>query len=102
MKAWLYLGLIVLLLSCDDDFESLIIQDDASVSSLNGTWRVVAYEDYRQDAIITKTEENSWGRNVVITFDDTTAPFSISGQNTTNSVFGSFSYTGRRSIQVPA
>ena len=103
MKVWLlYLGLIALLLGCDDDFESLAIQDDASVLSLNGTWRLVAYEDYRQNEIITKTEENSWGRDVVITFDDTTDPFGINGQNTTNSVFCSFDYTERRSIRVPA
>lgn len=102
MKVWLYLGFIVLLLGCDEDFENLAVQDDMSVTSLNGTWRLVAYEDYRRGGIITQTEENSWGRDVAITFDDTTDPFSISGQNTTNSVFGSFSYTGRRSIKVPA
>jgi hypothetical protein len=94
--------MVALLLSCDEDLESLVIPDDASVTSLNGTWRVMAYQDYRQGGMITQTEENSWGRDVVITFDDTTDPFSISGQNTTNSVFGSFSYSSRRSILVPA
>lgn len=44
MRAWLYVVLTVLTLSCDEDFESLTIQDDASVTSLNGTWWVVAKE----------------------------------------------------------
>ncbi|MGB3586022.1 MAG: hypothetical protein WBA23_05760 [Tunicatimonas sp.] len=102
MKQLVALSLLVLLFSCDeDDFKSLEVRDDSSVKSLNGTWRVIAYEDYEQGELIAKTEENSRGMDVIVTFDDTTDPPSIEGSNTTNSIWGTFEYTGPRSFSVP-
>ena len=63
--------------------------------------KVIAYEDYEQGELIAKTEENSRGMDVIVTFDDTTDPPSIEGSNTTNSIWGTFEYTGPRSFSVP-
>ncbi|MEM6841629.1 MAG: hypothetical protein AAF632_05350 [Bacteroidota bacterium] len=98
---WLVAFFLIALLGCnEDDISDLEIRDDPSITSLNGTWKVIAYEDYEQGELITKTEENSWNMDVIITFDDTINPPSITGKNTTNSIFGSFEYTGHRSFQT--
>ncbi|WKN40952.1 hypothetical protein [Tunicatimonas pelagia] len=94
-------GLLVLLFGCqDDDLDSINVSDDPSITSLNGTWKVIAYEDLEQGKLITKTEENSWGMDVIVTFDDTTDPPNVSGRNTTNSIGGTFECTGQRLIQT--
>ncbi|MEM8968679.1 MAG: hypothetical protein AAGE93_19845 [Bacteroidota bacterium] len=99
---WLMLFCLTLLFfGCEEDgFRGLEVRDDSSVTLLNGTWKVIAYEDFEQSKLITKTEENSWGKDVIIAFDDTTDTRSISGQNTTNSVGCTFEYTEQRSIQT--
>ena len=92
----LIIGLFVLgQWSCsDDDF------DDASITTLNGTWKVASFEDATTGKVEHKTQENSWGYDIVVSFDDTTDPKIFSGTVTTNSVTGEFDYVGTRQFKL--
>jgi hypothetical protein len=72
-------------------------QDNPAITSINGTWKVIAYEDRVNNTRILKDSANSWGGlDVVLTFEGNR----ISGKNTTNQVSGRFSYKGTREISV--
>jgi hypothetical protein len=72
-------------------------KDNPAITSINGTWKVIAYEDLASNTAILKDSANSWGGlDVVLTFEGNR----ISGQNTTNQVSGRFSYKGTRGISV--
>ena len=76
------------------------IQDDLSISTINGTWKVIAYKELDIKKVITKDSSNSWGFDVIITFDDTVNPPKITGRTTTNSIFGEFEYINDRSVRI--
>ena len=84
----------------EDDLIDLKIQDDLSISTINGTWKVIAYKELDIKKVITKDSSNSWGFDVIITFDDTVNPLKITGRNTTNSIFGEFEYINDRSVRI--
>ena len=94
--------LIVTLISCADHgierLDSLVQRQQ--IQSLNGTWKVISFEDLSTQEILLQTQENSWGYDIVITFDDTKDPGKIFGKNTTNSVSGEFEYTSETTFKL--
>lgn len=87
--------------SCNGDDSGIrSFKDDSSIASLNGTWRVISFEDFTTHTAEYKTQENSWGRDIIVTFDDTINPKLFSGQVTTNAVQGEFDYIGKRQFQL--
>lgn len=95
-------GLTLLgILSCsEEEFDRNDFWDNSSITTLNGTWKVVSYEDFNTQKVEFRTEENSWGLDVIVTFNDTVDPHEFSGQITTNSVFGEFDYVGKRQFKL--
>lgn len=96
-----FTGILLLwLMSCEDDhFRVAKVLDDPQIITVNGTWKVLSYEDYAAEEIILPDSSNSWGYDIIVTFSDTQNPPSLTGRNTTNSIFGTFSYKGHRSIE---
>ena len=95
---------LLVLFSCEDEsINPASFNDDFSIDSLSGTWKVVSYEDYSSNTIITKTDENSWnGADVIINLNDKTNPPEIWGVNTTNQISGTYQYDPvSRSIEIP-
>ena len=89
------------LLSCsDEDSQVDAVRNDGSISSLNGTWKVISFEDHSSNTVELKSEENSRGLDIVVTFDDNKDPNGLSGMNTTNAFEGSFEYTGPRVFKI--
>lgn len=87
-------GLVLLVCSCNG-------QGDISDISLNGNWKVVAYENHETGLVLTKTDANSnGGLDVEISFNDEKTPHEISGVNPPNSFFSTFIYTDSLSIQT--
>jgi len=84
----------------DDGTDMGTFDDDPSITSLNGTWKVISFEDYIARTVEHKNEENSRGGDIVITFNDAHEPHSISGQNITNAVVGEFEYRPARGLKV--
>ena len=96
---------LVVVIACDDEsVNPASFKDDFAIASLSGTWKVVSYEDYSSNTIITKTDENSWnGADVIINLNDKTNPPQIWGVNTTNQISGTYQYDPIiRSIKIPA
>jgi hypothetical protein len=88
-------------LSCSDDgLDPNDFVDDASIQTLNGTWKVESFEDYETGQVEYQTQANSSGYDIVITFDDTKDPKVFGGQVTTNGVAGEFEYIGERGLDV--
>ena len=95
---------LVVVIACDDEsINPASFQDDLAIDNLSGTWKVVSYEDYSSNTIITKTDENSWnGADVIINLNDKTNPPQIWGVNTTNQISGTYQYDHvSRSIEIP-
>jgi hypothetical protein len=74
--------------------------DNKTIQTVNGTWKLISFEDLMTDKVEFKSETNSWGRDIIITFDDTINPHNVSGINTTNSIKGEFEYISYRHINV--
>jgi hypothetical protein len=88
-------------LSCSsDDVNINSFKDDPSITTLNGTWEVVSFENYSDNNQEFKSEENSEGLDIIIKFDDTKDPNEISGTNTRNTVLGEFGYIQPRKLKV--
>jgi hypothetical protein len=81
-----------------DEIKIKEINDDSSITTINGTWVVKSYENYGNQSILLKDEKNSWGHDVVITFSEEKEPHQFYGKNTTNSISGEFKYLGKRKI----
>lgn len=101
-KQIVILGLMIpgLLTCADDSFDVNDFRDDSSIQTLNGEWKVISFEDLIQEQVEFKNEENSWGYDIIVTFDDTTNPHKLSGRNTTNSIFGEFDYLAAREFKL--
>ena len=66
--------------------------DDLSISNIIGTWVVDSYEDLINNNLTKKADVDSWGGlDVILTFNTD----SFTGRNTTNSVSGDFTLSGR-------
>ena len=84
--------IFIVALSCEKDKINENFQDDPSILTINGKWKVVSYEDFAKGSVTVKNDVDSWnGMDVTMTF----ANDSIHGQNTTNTVFGEYSLSGR-------
>jgi hypothetical protein len=97
---WLLLVVLLVPGACTQNeigcFENLS-KDGSDDATLAGTWKVIAYEDLVNNTGIVKDNTNSWGGlDIVLTF----AGDRISGKNTTNEVFGTFSYAGPGKVTI--
>ena len=101
LKNRLLVLLFVGLTSCSSDkLEINSFEDNATITTLNGTWKVLSFENYLSNTREFKTQENSRGYDIIIKFDDTKNPKELSGTNTTNTVFGKFDYSTTRKFKV--
>lgn len=103
LRVFAFFAALLLLFSCEEDrLETSSFFDNTNLSSIAGTWKVVSFEDYKDNTVITKTTENSMnGADVLITFNDTDTPFRFWGVNTTNQISGTFAYSpAERTLQV--
>ena len=98
-KIRFFIGLSMLMFSCSDD-DLPVVEDDASIQTLNGTWKVVSFEDRAAGTIEFKSKANSWERDIVITFDDVKDPNFVSGENIYNDFGGEFTYIGARTFTM--
>ena len=88
-------------LSCSDDNIGISnFNDDASILTINGTWRVYSFEDFTTNSVEYRTQENSWDKYITVTFDDTKIPKELSGTNITNTILGEFDYVGQRQFKM--
>lgn len=96
------IGFVLLgILGCSrDEFDINDFRDDTSIQTIRGTWKVISFEDFRSDKVEFKTEENSWGYDIIVTFDDSVSPHEVWGRNTTNSINGEFEHVGDRQFQI--
>ena len=84
----------------NEDLDINSFKDESSITTLNGTWKVLSFEDYSNHSREFKNEENSRGLDIIVTFDDTKDPNELSGINTTNTIAGKFDYTGSRDFEI--
>ncbi|MCA6368812.1 MAG: hypothetical protein IM631_21350 [Cytophagales bacterium] len=96
------IGLVLLgQFSCtSNDISINSFKDDPSITTLNGTWKVVSFDDLTANTTEFKTQENSWGKDIVVTFNDNINPKLFSGKVTTNSVQGEFEYINQRQFKL--
>ncbi|HEY0652816.1 MAG TPA: hypothetical protein VGD65_06800 [Chryseosolibacter sp.] len=100
-RGLLLLFILVGQLGCSSDEPRIdSFPDDPTIETLNGTWRVISFEDFEIGKSEERTQENSWGKDIIITFDDTVQPQRLSGKNTTNAIEGEFTYLGERQFRV--
>ena len=103
MRTWTAIIGLVLFgqLSCsNEELDIKSFNDDSSITTLNGTWKVLSFESYTDNIREFKNQENSSGLDIIINFDDTKDPNELSGTNTTNTVFGEFEYIGTRKFKI--
>ena len=103
MRIWTVIIGFVLLgqLGCsNENLDINSFNDDSSIMTLNGTWKVISFENYSDNIREFKNQENSRGLDITINFDDTKDPNELSGTNTTNTVFGEFEYIGARKFKI--
>jgi len=74
--------------------------DDPSISTLNGAWKVYSFENLTANTIEYKTQKNSGGQDIIVEFNDTKDPHGFSGIKTTNSFGGEFNYVGARQFKL--
>ena len=103
MRTWtVIIGLALFgQLSCsNEDLDIKSFNDDSSITTLNGKWKVLSFENYTDNIREFKNQENSRGLDIIINFDDTKNPNELSGTNTTNTVFGEFEYIDTRKLKI--
>jgi hypothetical protein len=81
---------IMLLFGCDSN---------DSPEALAGTWKVTRYDDSSTGWFETKSQQNSFGKDVVVEIENAVVR-KISGTNTTNSFSATFDYVGVRGLKV--
>jgi len=86
-------GIFLLIAGCEKDDVSRSFEDDSSIKTITGKWVVVSYQDYTfKNPLIRKSDVDSWnGMDVILTFTTD----SLYGRNTTNSVNGNYTISGR-------
>jgi hypothetical protein len=89
------------LLSCsNDNFDINSFYDDSSITTIDGTWKVLSFENYTDNSREFRNQANSNGLDISIIFNDTKDPHELSGTNTTNTVFGEYEYIGTRKFKI--
>lgn len=96
------IGLLLFVqLSCsDENIDITDLKDNSLISTLNGTWRVYSFENFTAMTTEHKTQENSWDKDITVTFDDSKSPHELSGTNITNTILGDFNYVGQRQFKM--
>jgi len=79
---------------------STSFQDDPSISTLNGTWKVYCFENISTHTVEYQTKDNSGGKDIIVEFDDTRDPNRFSGIKSTNSFGGEFAYASSRQFKL--
>ena len=74
--------------------------DDPSIATLNGTWKVYSFENLTSNTVEYKTQKNSGGQDIIVEFNDTKDPHGFSGIKTTNSFGGEFDYVSSRQFKL--
>lgn len=74
--------------------------DDISKVTLHGTWTVVALKDLVNETIEYKSEANTYGGEIWVSFNDRSNPREYDGKNISNSFFGSYTYVGLQKMKV--
>lgn len=94
MRLKIMLGAIAIIAySCTDPGE-------VEQENLEGSWKVIAYENHETGLVLTKTNDNSdGGLDIEISFNDDFIPHTISGVNPPNQFYASYSYISSNSIQ---
>ena len=88
----LILCTFIVSVSCDKERINENFQDETSIQNINGTWKVVSYEDFQKASVTVKNDVDSWnGMDVILTF----ANDSLYGQCTTNTISGKYTIAGR-------
>ena len=103
MRTWTVIIAFALFgqLSCsNEDLDIKSFNDDSSITTLNGTWKVVSFEDLTTNTTECKTQDNSLGKDIIVTFNDILNPKLFSGKVITNSVEGEFDYVGTRQFKL--
>jgi hypothetical protein len=76
----------------NDYLSKLDFKDDSSIININGSWKVASYEDYKINSVTLKSDVQSLGMDVILTFNND----SLYGRNTRNEVFGNYTLSGRK------
>ncbi|HMG93729.1 MAG TPA: hypothetical protein VK589_26910 [Chryseolinea sp.] len=74
--------------------------DDPSITTLNGKWKVYSFENLASNTIEYKTLKNSRGQDIIVEFNDTKVPHGFSGIKTVNMFGGEFNYVGSRQFKL--
>jgi hypothetical protein len=93
-------GLALMQCANNDSYDINQFVDNKSIQTLNGTWKVISFEDHALKSIELPNQENLRGTEIKITFNDTKTPHEINGLNTTNSISGEFDYTPTRKFKI--
>ncbi|MFH2143745.1 MAG: hypothetical protein ABIJ97_15075 [Bacteroidota bacterium] len=101
----LILGTFILLYAFSGcDKEDIYIQDgfydDSSIKSIEGTWKIISYQDFVNDTSVYKHDIGSDSLDVIISFEDKMFKNILSGTNTTNSISGEYKYKSKREIKI--
>src|SRR5664280_446768 len=77
-KLLLILCTFIVSVSCDKERINENFQDETSIQNINGTWKVVSYEDFQKASVTVKNDVDS-----------------LYGQCTTNTISGKYTIAGR-------
>ena len=69
--------------------------EDSGTAEIEGTWKVISFEDYANDSVIYKTNDNTWtqynqGDNTISFVLNASTNGGLSGVNVTNTFSGDF------------
>jgi choline kinase len=67
---------------------------------IDGIWVVISFENLATGVIEYRTQENSWNKEIVVAFDDTRTPKTISGTTISNEISGEFIYVNQDQFKV--
>jgi hypothetical protein len=75
----------------NDYISKLNFKDDSSIININGSWKVLSYADYKINSVTLKSDVQSLGMDVILTFNND----SLYGINTRNEIQGNYTLSGR-------
>jgi hypothetical protein len=93
-------GLALMRCANNESYDINQFSDNKNIQTLNGTWKVISFEDHALKKVELPNQENLRGFKIEITFNDTTTPHGIYGINTTNTISGEFEYIQTRKFKV--
>jgi hypothetical protein len=93
-------GLALMQCVNNDSYDINQFVDNRSIQTLNGTWKIISFDDHALKKVELPNQDNLRGLEIKITFNDTTKPLSIYGINTTNTINGEFEYIQTRKFKI--